>query len=99
MLKVICVDKSTHASPNSHLGILALGWQNPANGARGKYTREEMVKWIEGGEKAYTQDEKGNKAFLVVRVSSLGNKYVQTVADGELTDNLLSLNSCPSSLV
>lgn len=53
-----------------------------------------MVAWIEGGGKAFTQDFLGNVAWLVVRISTFGNKYVQTQADGHLTDNLLSLNEC-----
>jgi hypothetical protein len=50
-----------------------------------------MVTFVEGGGKAYVKDAKGNIAYLAVRVSSAGNKYVQTYADGIYSDNLLAL--------
>jgi len=53
-----------------------------------------MVDFIEKGNKAYTKDSSGNKAYLVVRISHSGNKYVKTVADGTETDNLLHLPEC-----
>jgi hypothetical protein len=40
---------------------------------------------------AYVQDAQGNKAYLVDRVSTAGNGYVQTKRDDKLTDNLLEL--------
>lgn len=74
-----------------HEHITHIAWTNPANGATGTNTRAEMVTFVEGGGQAYCQDARGNKAFLRVRVSAAGNKYVQTYADGIWTDNLLAL--------
>jgi hypothetical protein len=42
---------------------------------------------------AYVEDEAGNTAYLVDRVSSAGNGYVQTKRDDKLTDNLLELDT------
>jgi hypothetical protein len=55
------------------------------------HTRAAMVKFVADGGRAYVQDARGNKAYLRVRTSSAGNRYVQTVADGIYTDNLLAL--------
>jgi len=41
---------------------------------------------------AYVKDKAGNTAYLVDRVSSAGNGYVQTKRDDKLTDNLLELD-------
>lgn len=54
-------------------------------------TRAEIVAFVEKGGKAYVEDDDGDVAYLGVRVSSAGNKYVQTYADGIWTDNLLAL--------
>jgi hypothetical protein len=50
-----------------------------------------MVAFVEHGEVAYIRDAFGNVAFLGVRVSASGDKYVQTHADGVWTDRLLAL--------
>ena len=74
-----------------HEHISRIAWKNDATGAAGNNTRAEMVTFVEGGNQAYCQDAAGNRAYLRVRVSSAGNKYVQTYADGIWTDNLLAL--------
>lgn len=55
------------------------------------YTRAEMVAYVERGGRAYVRDASGDVAYLRVRTSSAGNKYVQTWADGIWKDNLLAL--------
>ena len=54
-------------------------------------TRDKMVTYVEGCGQAYVQDARGDRAYLAVRVSSAGHKYVQTYADGIWQDNLLAL--------
>lgn len=53
--------------------------------------REQMVAWVEGGGNAYVQDDDGDTAYLRVRQTAAGTKYVQTYADGIWKDNLLAL--------
>jgi len=54
-----------------------------------------MVDFIENKNgKAYVKDRLGNKAYLEVRRSSAGNKFVKTVANGREIDNLLYLLEC-----
>jgi hypothetical protein len=54
-------------------------------------TRAEMVAFVERGGQAYVRDKKGDVAYLCVRVSASGVKYVQTIADGIWSDNLPAL--------
>lgn len=74
-----------------HEHITHIAWVPDGGGIEKVSTRAEMVTFVEGGGKAYVRDAKGNIAYLRVRVSSAGNKYVQTYADGIYTDNLLAL--------
>jgi hypothetical protein len=74
-----------------HEHITRIQWIEDGTTDRKDNSRAEMVAFVERGGKAYVQDSRGNRAFLGVRVSTAGNKYVQTYADGVWTDNLLAL--------
>jgi hypothetical protein len=50
-----------------------------------------------GGDLFYTQ-EGGKTAWLEVVTPQSGEKYVRTIPDGTLRDNLLSLPACPPFL-
>ncbi len=52
-----------------------------------------VVSYLKNGE-AYVQDNAGNRAKVIPRETSTGTKYVQTVRDNVLTDNLLKLPEC-----
>lgn len=72
-----------------HAHITHIAW---TDGTESKVsTRAEMVTFVEGGGDAYVQDDDGDIAFLRVRETSTGTKYVQTYADGIWKDNLLAL--------
>lgn len=87
--------KFTHrrmSGGQQHEHISRLWWVNPADGDTGNNTREELVKWVEDGGKGYTEDAWGNnRAYVAVRRSSTGTKYLQTQADSVWTNNLLAL--------
>lgn len=93
-VRIKCINKDNGDHYDAHEGITHLGWVNESDNKSGKSTRAEMVKFVEGGGKAYTKDSLGNVAYLVVRISRSGNKYVKTVADDKETDNLLYLMEC-----
>lgn len=93
-VRITCINKDFGDHYDSHEAISHLGWVDESNQKTGKSTRVEMVKFIEGGGQAYTKDSFGNVAYLVVRVSRSGNKYVKTISDGKETDNLLYLVEC-----
>lgn len=94
-VKITCINKEGGNHYDPHEAIQYLGWINEKTGARGKSSRLEMVKFIEenGIGSAYV-DRGGKIAYLVVRVSPWGNKYVKTIADGKETNNLLELPEC-----
>lgn len=93
-IKITCINKDGGNHFNSHEAIQYLGWVEVNGNRKGKSSRLEVVKFIEEGNFAYTEDGFGNKAYLYVRTSSSGNKFVQTMSDGRFTNNLLSLLEC-----
>ena len=76
-----------------HAHIDRIKWSNETTGAGGDNTRAEMVAFVEtnGTSSAYVRDARGDIAYLHVRTSTSGAKYVQTAADGIWQDNLLAL--------
>ena len=93
-VKITCINKDGGNHYNPHEAIAELGWLNESNGKVGVSSRLDMVKFIDEGNHAYVVDRHGNKAYLMVRMSANGNKFVQTYADGKITDNLLELIEC-----
>jgi len=92
-VKITCINKDNGDHYDPHQAITHLGWIDESTGKTGKSTRLEIVDFIEKGNSAYVEDSYGNRAYLVVRVRG-NNKYVQTQADGKLTNNLLELPEC-----
>lgn len=93
-IKITCINKDNGNHHDPHEAITYLGWINESNNKSGKSTRLKIVEFIEKGNNAYTKDSYGNIAYLIVRISQNGNKYVKTVADGKETNNLLELPEC-----
>lgn len=89
--RITCIDKSHRMSAHEH--ITAAGGTGP-DGNGWKDTTPNIIRFIENKQhQFYTQ--KGNAtAWVGVRVSAAGNKYIQTYADGVWKDNLLALDEC-----
>jgi hypothetical protein len=92
-----CVAKRMAGGPG-HDHISILWWVRYENGisigAEGWSTREQMVDYIEqnGNYSVWCPDRNPQLTGAWVHVHSNGRiKYVQTLADGRKTDNLLSL--------
>jgi hypothetical protein len=95
-VRITCINKDNGNHYNRHEAIEKLGWVDENDStSKGRCTRLEMVKFLEeDGGSAYVSAG-GKKAYLVVKISSFSNrKYVQTVADGRETNNLLELPEC-----
>ena len=92
-VRITCINKDNGNHYNAHEAITDLGWINESTKETGISTRQIMVGFIEKGNSAYVY-RLGNKAYLIVRTSVSGRKYVQTLADGKLSDNLLELPEC-----
>jgi hypothetical protein len=96
-LEITCISKDYGNHNNPHEAIEKLGWLNESTGESDICTRLAMVEFIEKKKgSAYVADRSGNKAYLYVRTSVNGNKFVQTYADGKYSDNLLALLECKS---
>jgi hypothetical protein len=93
-IKITCINKDNGHHEDPHLAISYLGWLDENTKESGKYSRLQMVDFLEKGNTAYVKDYFGNIAYLVVRVSQFGNKFVKTIADGKVTNNLLTLMEC-----
>ncbi|MHB1486585.1 MAG: DUF3892 domain-containing protein [Acidimicrobiales bacterium] len=73
---------------SKHEHIDEVKWENRGDGKSGKFSRAEMVKWIEGGGDARVAK---STSYVKVRVVDAIPKYIRTYADGIWTDNLLAL--------
>jgi len=93
-IQIKCINKDNGNHENPHEAIQSYGWVNDADASSGKSNRVAMVKFLEDGGSAYVRDQFRNVAHCVVRTSSSGNKFLQTVSDGKYSDNLLSLPEC-----
>lgn len=84
--QVNCINKPHRDSPHeaiSHLG-----------GNHWKMTRLDVWQRLTSKTDQFFTQVNGRRAYLYPRESSNGTKYVQTHADNQWTNNLLSLPEC-----
>jgi hypothetical protein len=90
--QIDCVNKPDRMSP--HDRITHVGGPNPTGIGRWKEPTGNVVKFIENNtHRFYTRDD-GRVAWVGVRTSAAGNKYLQTHADGMWNNNLLAQSEC-----
>jgi hypothetical protein len=90
-VQVTCIDKPHPQSAHehiTHLGNPAAGW---------KWTREQVMASIEGGTNTFfvLDPNNGKRSDVGVVRPTGGTPYLRTYADGDWSNNLLSLNRCP----
>jgi Protein of unknown function (DUF3892) len=90
--RIDCVNKPDRFSP--HERITAVGGPKPDGSGRWKDTAENVIRFIESNEHQFYTNENGATAWVGVRVSAAGNKFLQTHSDGLWRDNLLALAEC-----
>lgn len=90
--KIDCINKPDRNSP--HERITYAGGPNPNGVGRWKESVPNIVRMIEQGTHRFYTSVAGSSAWVGVRVSAAGNKFIQTYADGTWKDNLLSLQEC-----
>lgn len=93
-VRIICINKDSGNHYDPHEAITHLGWINENDNSRGRLTRQEMVKFIDGGGQAYVKDAYGNVAYLITVTSISGLRYVKTEPDSTTSNNLLELREC-----
>lgn len=93
-IKITCITKDNGYHENPHTAIQQLGWLEESTGKRGIISRLDLYNWIKEGGRAYVRDAVGDVAYLITSVTSLGTKYVKTIADNTRADNLLKLIEC-----
>jgi uncharacterized protein DUF3892 len=78
--------------PKDHEHISSFQWRNTQTGATGQSTRQAMIEWLEES-KANQAAVPNNGTWIYVRVRrpAKGPGYLRTYANGDWTDNLLSL--------
>jgi hypothetical protein len=89
--RIDCVNKPDRNSPHeriTHVGGL------DSNGNRWRDTSTNVVGFIERKEHRFYTKEGNATAWVGVRTSAAGNKFLQTYADGVWKDNLLALPEC-----
>ncbi len=85
-VQVTCINKQPRIS--SYEAITYLGNDT------GKWTRQQVIEWIESRSNTFYTLVGGRRADIAV-VQGANGKYVRTHADGQWNDNLLSLPECP----
>lgn len=93
-IRVVCINKSGGYHEDPHHAISRFGWVEDGSGQTGYSNREEMWAFVIKGGRAYVRDAWGNVAWIKALTSPSGTHYLQTEADGRLTDNLLYLDEC-----
>jgi hypothetical protein len=91
-VRIYCIHRPDRF--NQHRHITHIGGIN-ADKTRWKLTEEEAIKYIENVTYSFYVFAGGSSVDVIVAKSRSGNKYLKTVADGEIPDNLLSLPECP----
>ena len=90
--RIDCVKKPHRESPHEH--ITSVGGPMPGGAGRWKDPVEKIVGLIELGAHRFYTNESGASAWVGVRTSAAGRKFLQTYADGVWKDNLLALAEC-----
>ena len=92
-VRVSCINKTDRTNP--HERIQNIGGVNP-DGTRWKLSETAAIAGMKQSKwEFYVERPAGHRVNVVIAVSSYGNEYLKTEADGERPDNLLALPECP----
>lgn len=89
--RVACITRPDRTSTHEHITHVGgtcpdgTGWYDPV---------PAVVGLIEAGQHRFYTREQGVVAWVYVRTSAGGRKFLQTRADGVWTNNLLALPDC-----
>lgn len=92
-IRIVCINKDHGNHDNPHKAVEAYGWIEESTGKTDKSSRVVLARWVRDGGIAYVKDNFGNKVYCEYR-NIQGTEFLQTVADGVYTNNLLELMEC-----
>lgn len=84
--RVTCINKTDRQSRHERISHIGGDW--------GKVTQSEAINQILNGTYHYYVLVNGYSTDVIVEENFLGHKYLKTVADTTIVDNLLSLTEC-----
>jgi len=87
--QISCINKKNRLNP--YEGILYIG--GVENLIKWKMSEPEAIAAIDNGRYSFFVNRGGNEVNVIVATRN-GRRYLKTVADGEMPDNLLSLPEC-----
>jgi len=90
--RIDCVNKPKRNSP--HERITHVGGPKPDGTGRWRGQVANIIRFIENKEHRFYTKEGNASAWVGVRLSAAGNRFLQTYADGIWKDNLLALPEC-----
>lgn len=90
-IEIRCVNKTDR--PNPWERIRRVSGVNP-DGRRWHLSQEEAIRACDEGRYAFFVKRGGQRVDVIVALNRFGNQYLQTVADGDEPNNLLSLPEC-----
>ena len=93
-VRITCINKDHGNHLNPHEAISRFGWVADGETETKHSNMAQMVEFVGNkANRAYVKD--GTEvANCYVNVSAAGNKFIQTWADDDWQDNLLSLQEC-----
>jgi uncharacterized protein DUF3892 len=92
-VRIRCIKKAGGQHENPYVAISDLGWVNETDGTQNASTRIQMYDFVKGGGEAVVVSGQ-YRVRLIAAETQRGTKYVKTVADSTLQDNLLKLPEC-----
>lgn len=90
--RITCIRKTPRDDPRH--AIAAVGGVH-SDGRRWTLPLTAAIAEVEAGQTFYVEQPLGDRVGVEVATSAYGRKYLKTVADGDLPNNLLSLPECP----
>jgi hypothetical protein len=90
--RIDCVHKPDRSS--RHESITHVGGPKPDGSGQWRDTAANVIAFIDGKQHRFYTREGGATAWVGVRTSTTGHKFLQTYADNIWSDNLLALQEC-----